>query len=483
MVFNSLQYALFLPIVVLLCALIGRRLRLRNITLLLASYYFYGSWDWRFLALLIFSTLVDFAVGVWMGDGVPDPDAATVRRRRRILVLSLLSNLGILCIFKYFDFFAQSAQTVLARLGVEASLPLLHVVLPVGLSFYTFQSMSYTINVYRGTIPVERSLLDFALYVAFFPQLVAGPIERPMNLLPQVNSVRPFSRDRFYTGCYLLGWGLFKKVVLADNAAMVADKVFGAHAPGGITVLIGAYCFAIQIYCDFSGYTDMARGSAKLLGFELIDNFNHPYFAVNPSDFWRRWHISLSNWLRDYLYIPLGGNRKGTLRTYVNLMLTMTLGGLWHGAAWTFVIWGVFHGSLLCLHRAVSPWLERTIRPGTRGQSALWLAVRVVVFFHITCVGWLIFRAKTAPQLGQMLGALIRHPRIDRDVLHDTDLLIFALCAGTLTLAEIIQLRARDEFICLRLPTPVRAGLYAAVLLAIVLFGNDQGAQFIYFQF
>jgi D-alanyl-lipoteichoic acid acyltransferase DltB (MBOAT superfamily) len=288
--------------------------------------------------------------------------------------------------------------------------------------------------------------------------------------------------ERFNSGWYLIGAGLFKKVVLADNAALVADKVFGAHDPAGITSILGVYAFAIQIFCDFSGYTDIARGSARLLGLELMDNFDHPYFATNPSDFWRRWHISLSTWLRDYLYIPLGGNRKGPARTYFNLMATMTLGGLWHGAAWNFVIWGVFHGALLCAHRLASPWLERVVRPRAGWQTTAWLLVRIAVFFQITCVGWLIFRAHSAGQIGQMLGSLLR-PRLDREVLHDTDILALAACGLTLLLMELAHMAGRERHFMFRWPVPARAVVYAAGILGFILFGNYQGVQFIYFQF
>jgi len=485
MVFNSLHFAVFFPLVFLVALMLRRWVKPRNAFLLAASYYFYGSWDWRFLSLLLISTLVDWGVGLWLGAAPRErpPGDREWRRRKRVLAISVVMNLVFLGFFKYFDFFVSSAADSLRALGFDANIPLLHVVLPVGISFYTFQSMSYTIDVYRGDLPPERSLLNFALYVAFFPQLVAGPIERATHLIRQVDSVRPVRLHDFYWGVYMIGWGLFKKVVLADNVAPIADKVFGAPDPGGLTVILGVYAFAVQIYCDFSGYSDIARGTARLLGFDLMLNFNLPYFATNPSDFWKRWHISLSTWLRDYLYIPLGGNRGGERRTYVNLMTTMVLGGLWHGAAWNFVLWGVFHGGMLCVHRAIQPRLAQWITPTSKWGERWWWLARVAVFFQLTCIGWLLFRADSAAQLGRMFSALATRPVLDRDIVRDTDLLTFGACAGTLLAAQIAQRASGDLSVVFRLPVPARAVVYAAAILGFALFGNYLGSQFIYFQF
>lgn len=484
MIFNSLQFVIFFPLVLLLATLLRARVVARNVMLLAASYYFYGIWDWRFLGLLMLSTVIDWGVGRALGPK-PVGDAATaaeLQRRRVLLIVSCVVNLSILGFFKYYGFFASSVVEGLRHLGVEAHPTLLHVVLPVGISFYTFQSMSYTIDVYRGDLPPEKSLLNFALYVAFFPQLVAGPIERATTLVPQVQTQRRARREDLYYGFYLICWGLFKKVVIADNAAPIADMVFAAKDPGGLTVLIGVYAFAVQIYGDFSGYTDIARGTARMLGFDLMENFNHPYFAVNPSDFWRRWHISLSTWLRDYLYIPLGGSRKGERRTYINLMTTMVLGGLWHGAAWNFVFWGIYHGGILCIHRLAQPWLDR-FKPRTNLSSNAWLVVRVVFFFHVTCLGWLFFRASSAPQVWQMVSAVVTRPHFDRSVLNDTAILTFFCTAGTMFLIEVVQYWSKEYAVVFRWPVVVRAMIYAAGILAFALFGNYQGVQFIYFQF
>ena len=295
--------------------------------------------------------------------------------------------------FKYYNFFAESLQAALGRAGLSIPLGHLEVVLPIGISFYTFQSMSYVIDVYRREIKPTRNLVQFAVFVSFFPHLVAGPIMRPKTLLPQVASRRRFNLQQFYEGVYLIFWGLVEKVVVADNLAIVVNDLFGRwEALDGGLALLAVYAFAFQIYGDFSGYTDMARGVAKCLGFELPLNFNLPYFATSPRDFWNRWHISLSQWLRDYLYIPLGGSRGGSLLTYRNVMLTMILGGLWHGARWTFVCWGLYQGLLLVLHRLAAPWLER-IQPADPIDRACWTGLRIIVTFHLVCLGWLIFRA------------------------------------------------------------------------------------------
>ena len=282
-------------------------------------------------------------------------------RRKWWLVLSLISNLSVLGFFKYFNFFVDSVQAGLAALGMNTSLPVLQVVLPVGISFYTFQSLSYTIDVYRGRLRACRSLLDFALFVAFFPQLVAGPIERAEALVPRVLSSRVFNLVVARDALVLMAWGFFKKLVIADNVGVIANRVFSMKDPGFEMLWAGVFAFGVQIYADFSAYTDIARGTARWLGFDLMKNFDHPYVAVSPSDFWRRWHISLSSWFRDYLYIPLGGSRHGLPRTLLNVMITFVISGLWHGAAWNFVLWGTFHGLLLVV--------ERTWRALRGGQS------------------------------------------------------------------------------------------------------------------
>ena len=333
MLFTQIEFLLFF-IFCLISIYLTSSNRFRKGILLFASYYFYAYWDWRFLSLIIYSTLIDFIVGKYIAR------TKNQQVRKRLLFISLVSNLSVLGFFKYFNFFINSLSIPLAEIGLNVTT--LNIILPIGISFYTFQTLSYTIDIYRNKIPPTSSILDFSLFVAFFPQIVAGPIVRAAEFLPQLKVKRVINWDNLFIGFRLFTFGFFKKVFIADNLAIFVDKVFeNPSVFSSITILLGVIAFGIQIYCDFSGYSDMAIGIAKALGYELPLNFNYPYIAKNITDFWRRWHMSLSFWLRDYLYIPLGGNRKGTRRTYINLMLTMLLGGLWHGASWNFVVWGV----------------------------------------------------------------------------------------------------------------------------------------------
>ena len=390
----------------------------QNLLLLAASYVFYGWWDWRFLGLLAVSTGIDFLIARKVHQ-LEQVQAQTVvsgsrrqlgtrpldvqARRRQLLGISIASNLVILGFFKYFNFFADSMVTFLGMFGLDPSYSTLQIVLPVGISFYTFQSMGYTIDVYRGRVAPSRNILEYALYVAFFPQLVAGPIERAVNLIPQIQSKRLITPVQLNAGLYLILWGFFKKVVIADNLGRIANQVFaGPTEHDGLGVVVGMLAFTGQILADFSGYSDIARGVAKLLGFELMVNFNLPYFAKNPSEFWRRWHISFSTWIRDYLYIPLGGNRGGRLSTYRNLFLSMVLAGLWHGAAWTFILWGAYHGAILVVYRFLTESRQATIphigllHDGKRvGQIA--------IMFVLTTIGWVIFRAEGVQNAIDML--------------------------------------------------------------------------------
>jgi alginate O-acetyltransferase complex protein AlgI len=344
MLFNSPSFWVFFSLFFALYAAFNHRWQ--NRLLLAASYVFYGWWDYRFVLLMLVSTVFDYFAGLLIAA------SAEHKIRRRWLIFSMVGNLGLLCFFKYFNFFIASAQALLHTLGFQSDPWVLSIILPIGISFYTFQSMSYTIDVYRNEIKPTRRFLDFALAVSFFPHLVAGPIMRASMLLPQIERPRRMTWDGWCRGWVLIVIGLFKKVCIADVVSGSADMVFAHPEQCSWPVLLfGLYCFALQIYADFSGYTDIARGVARLIDFELPENFNQPYFAANITDFWRRWHISLSTWLRDYLYIPLGGNRHGTWKTYRNLFLTMLLGGLWHGASWTFVVWGGLHGVYLAVHK------------------------------------------------------------------------------------------------------------------------------------
>jgi alginate O-acetyltransferase complex protein AlgI len=471
--FNSYQFALFFAALFLAYWLLRNRPRLQNILLLGAGYYFYACWNAKFLTLLVISTVMDYGCGLWVDQ------ARSQKKRRTAVVLSMAVNLGMLGYFKYYNFFAENLQAALGHVGLSVPLGHLEVVLPIGISFYTFQSMSYVVDVYRREIKPTRNLVQFAVFVSFFPHLVAGPIMRAKTLLPQVASRRRLNLQKCYEGIYLIFWGLVQKVVFADNLAIVVNDLFGRwQALDGGLALLAVYAFAFQIYGDFSGYTDMARGVARCLGFELPLNFNLPYFATSPRDFWSRWHISLSQWLRDYLYIPLGGSRGGTLLTSRNLMLTMILGGLWHGARWTFVSWGLYQGLLLLLHRLAAPRLGQ-IQPTDRIDRACWTGLRIVVTFHLVCLGWLIFRADSMEQATGMLEAMFRRPAIPAAAY----LVPVALTIIPLLLVQFVQYAAEDLDVIGRTPWYVRSVFYTACFYAVVLVGQFGGEQFIYFQF
>ncbi|MEY2933303.1 MAG: hypothetical protein RL033_4052 [Pseudomonadota bacterium] len=465
MLFNSVEFVVFFAVVY--TAYLALERRAQNVLVLLASYLFYGWWDWRFLSLIWLSTIVDFLAALGM-------ERAPHRERRRLwLLLSLGFNLGLLGTFKYLGFFASSLSDALAPLGYTLDLRFSELVLPVGISFYTFQSLTYTIDVYRGELRARRNLLDFALFVAFFPQLMAGPIERAQHILPQIEQPRSVSYEKLSEGAWLILLGYYKKVVLADNMAPFTSRLFREPSSmHGLEVLVGIYAFAFQIYGDFSGYSDIARGTAKLLGFELMHNFKMPYFAVNPSDFWRRWHISLSSWLRDYLYFNLGGSRGGSWRTYRNLMLTMVLGGLWHGAAYNFVAWGVFHGAILCIYRWYARAQQRPATPRVTFRG-------VVCFFHVTCLGWLLFGVKRLSDAPLLLHNLFDAPQLNGL----TQLATLLSFAAPLVLLDVLQLQRDDLLVIQRFSPLVRVAVYAGVFAAILLAGSPGAREFIYFQF
>jgi alginate O-acetyltransferase complex protein AlgI len=373
-IFHSIDFVLFFVLTVAAYWTLPHRAQ--NALLLVGSYFFYGYIHPWFLSLIATSTLVDYCAArgmeVWPA------------HKRRFLWLSVVSNFGMLGFFKYFNFFVENVHGVLGGLGWSVSEPLLRIVLPVGISFYTFQALSYTIDVYRGELRARRNLLDVAVFISFFPHLVAGPIQRASFLLPQVEAPRRFSLERARTGLLLICWGFFKKLVIADNVGVIANKVFALNDPSFWVLWSGVFAFAIQIYADFSAYTDIARGTSRWLGFELTQNFDQPYMARSPADFWRRWNISLSTWFRDYVYIPLGGSRVAGGMWIRNVMATFLLSGLWHGASWNYVLWGLYHGVLLVLTRT-----RRNDRRHTRPGMAL---LQIPGMFLLTMIGWLLFR-------------------------------------------------------------------------------------------
>jgi D-alanyl-lipoteichoic acid acyltransferase DltB (MBOAT superfamily) len=485
MAFNSTVFAVFFVLVYGGYLLLRRSVRGQNALLLVASYVFYGWWDWRFCGLLAASTVIDYAVGRAM-HASEDP-----KRRKHLLWVSLCANLGMLGFFKYFDFFANSVKDGLNAFGMEANPVLLEVVLPVGISFYTFQTLSYTIDIYRRKLEPTKDFLAFALFVSFFPQLVAGPIERASHLLPQMLRPRKFDLPEFHAGLYLILWGLFKKIVIADNMAPICNDVYQSYwEHQGLTVLLATVAFAFQIYCDFSAYSDIARGCGKLLGFDLMVNFRLPYFAVSPSDFWRRWHISLSTWLRDYLYIPLGGNRGSKFNTQRNLMLTMLLGGLWHGASWNFVLWGFFHGLILAIYRIAD---KRPIDAPVKTMADRFsFFSRLAIMTVLTLIGWVLFRATgvfdaegnlthgSLAQIGHMLTAWATLDDLRPGLTMAYQVGFFAL---PLVVVQVVQYRSRDMMIMTRLPVVPRGIWYGLLVAGIFVLGAREPVEFIYFQF
>lgn len=469
MLFNSFLFPPFLVIVLTLYYCL--RHSNQNKMLLLASYFFYACWDWRFLGLLFISTSTDWTL------------ANLIRRQpnreiaKRYVAASVVINLLFLGFFKYFNFFVDSLSALFNVFGWAGVNVHLQVILPVGISFYTFQSISYIVDVYRGDVEPAKNPFDFALFVAYFPHMVAGPIMHSRDLLPQIQQPRHTTRTQIREGAWLMLWGFFKKLVIADNLAPVVNQIFAAEsAPSAAVVLIGVYAFAYQIYGDFSGYTDIARGVAKLMGIELMLNFNQPYRALNPPEFWRRWHISLSTWLRDYLYISLGGNRGGQWLTYRNLVLTMVLGGLWHGAAVNFVLWGFYHGALLVGHRIFTEEWKLSFGEG-------WLARRLSQFlmFHAVCYGWLLFRATSLAQIWNFTRALAFGPWT---VAESAPVLALLLPLALMLWAiEFWVKNADDPRLSLgwnRGLGPIACGL---IVLALLVLSAPAGQTFIYFQF
>ncbi|MBK1853713.1 MBOAT family protein [Verrucomicrobiaceae bacterium 5K15] len=468
MLFNSYAFWLFFALVWVIYRLLPHRGQ--NLMLLGASYYFYACWDWRFLPLILTTTLVNYFTAIGMEKST-DP-----KRHKWLMAASAVVSLGLLAYFKYFGFFAESAAELLSWLGFQADIKMLNIILPVGISFYTFQTMSYTIDVYRKQIKPTHSLADFALYVAYFPQLVAGPIERSSSLLPQItNSRKNRPHGDFSEGLYLVMLGLFLKVVVGDNLGFIADGIFSAEKGDltGTEALVGVYCFAFQIYGDFAGYSSIARGVSKWLGIDLMTNFRMPYLARNPSDFWQRWHISLSSWLRDYLYIPLGGNRGSKFMVYRNLMITMLLGGLWHGAGWTFLIWGGLHGAILCIYRVLG---DRVKLPDRWGRI-----VATLFFFHLVCLTWLFFRADTLPQAWEMLTLIFTQQEMTPLANYGLRMLVFfcaPLMAYEIWLDQAHTLRRLESA-----RWGWRAAAYCYFVFMLIVFPPPVFGQFIYFQF
>lgn len=480
MLFNSIDFAIFLPIVfVLYWFVFPKKLKLQNLLIVIASYIFYGWWDWRFLSLIAFSTLVDYSVGVVLAKEEND------QKRKILLWLSIIVNLGFLGFFKYYNFFLDNFISAFSFFGQEINVNSLNIILPVGISFYTFQTLSYTIDVYRKNLEPTRDLIAFSAFVCFFPQLVAGPIERATHLLPQFYKKRVFDYPKVVDGMRQILWGLFKKVVIADNCAEYANEIFnnsGEHS--GSTLLLGAFFFTFQIYGDFSGYSDIAIGTSRLFGFDLMKNFAFPYFSRDIAEFWRRWHISLSTWFRDYLYIPLGGSKGGTFVKVRNTFIIFLVSGFWHGANWTFIVWGALNAiyflPLLLLgknRQNIGIVAEGKILP------SLYDAFKIITTFLMTVLAWVFFRAKNVEHaVNYIIGIFDKSLFSSPSILPSTTLLLTAVFIIT----EWIQ---RDKNYGLEMYKQgllkhkfIRWSIYILIIIIIFTFGGSQ-QEFIYFQF
>ncbi len=481
MLFNSLHFLVFFPVAV--CVYFALPHRWRWIWLLGCSYYFYMAWKPVYVLVIWLLTAIDYVAGLAIGG------AKSLGKRRLFLGLSLASNLTLLFTFKYFNFFNESIESLFGWAGYVYEPVLLDVVLPLGVSFHTFQALSYTIDVYRGRQEPERNLGRFALFIAFFPQLVAGPIERAWHLLPQLVVRQEVDYERVTSGLKLMAWGFFKKVVIADRLAVYVNDVYDSPTRHtGLQILVATYLFAYQIYCDFSGYSDIAVGAARVMGFELTVNFRRPYLAQSVRDFWRRWHISLSTWFRDYVYLPLGGSRAGATRHTLNLAIVFLVSGLWHGANWTFVVWGALHGLYVIVGLWTAPVRTR-IAAATSFESIPRLArvVRTLVTFHLVLVAWIFFRAATVGDAVTMLGRIFSAFEPAAGIaLRGFDAVELWLSLVSIVALEAVHLfqerRSVGRAIAAR-PAWFRWTLYFAVVLIILLFGRFDERQFIYFQF
>ncbi len=519
MLFHTPVFFIFFSCFFLLYVATQKRLKLQNTLILVASYIFYGAWDYRFLVLIVVSTTTDFIAAIGaarqrasqreilnsilftaiiatsiLSYDLPSNYIYLIllysfliifyilvtyfftleegRSAKCFVALSTISNLGLLGVFKYFNFFADSLVELAQVFDISLSRVTLDIILPVGISFYTFQTMSYTIDSYRKQLNPSRNLIEVSAYIAFFPQLVAGPIERGAALLPQFLQSRTINMEQIRSGSYLFLWGLFKKAVIADNLATFSDPAFASPSDFSTgELLVALLAFTFQIYCDFSGYSDMARGIARTMGFNLMINFNVPYLSKTPSEFWQRWHISLSSWLRDYLYIPLGGNRKGPSKTYRNLFLTMLLGGLWHGASWTFVLWGVAHGLILIVYRVLG------VRDQNSDASIFKKGMQIALMFTLVTFTWLLFRAGDFATLKSYIGGILAFTSINASWM-TLGLLIFPVA-----LHDCLQEHSKKQEYIYSLPFFARFNIVLIVLASFALLTPSGEQAFIYFDF
>ncbi len=478
MLFNSLEFAIFLPIVFMLYWFVtNHNLKLQNLLIVASSFVFYGWWDWRFLLLLMFSASIDYFVGIALGK---EEDA---KKRKLLLWISISVNLGLLGFFKYYNFFAESFADAFTLFGQKLNVSSLKIVLPVGISFYTFQALSYSIDVYRKKLEPTHDVVAYFAFISFFPQLVAGPIERATHLLPQFYSKRTFDYAKAVDGMRQILWGLFKKIVIADNCAVYANRIFDNYTDySGSTLLMGAIFFAFQIYCDFSGYSDIAIGTSRLFGFSLMRNFAFPYFSRDIAEFWRRWHISLSTWFRDYLYLPLGGSRGGTAMKVRNTFVIFLVSGFWHGANWTFLAWGLLNAlyflPLLLLN-------QNRLNTNTVAEGILLPSpkefLQIGVTFFLTTIAWVFFRARSIDVAFAILKEIFSSSLLSIPAVHPLSTLILLIL---FILIEWLQRNKQHalQLEGIKIPRAVRWSAYYTIIIIIVLFGGQQ-QEFIYFQF
>lgn len=478
MLFNSLQYAIFLPIIFAIYWLLPHKYRW--VLLFGASYYFYMSWNAKYVVLILFTTVVSYFAARLI------EKTESVHKKKALLTVTLVSSLGVLFVFKYFDFFVTSFCDLMAKMSIPANPKTLGLLLPVGISFYTFQTLSYVIDVYRGNSKAEKHFGIFATFIAFFPQLVAGPIERTNNLLPQIKEEHHFSYEQAAYGMKIMAWGFFKKMVVADNLAVYVDRVYNnVTYHEGFSLLAATLFFAVQIYCDFSGYSDIARGSAKLLGIELMENFRSPYFSSTVKEFWSRWHISLSTWFRDYVYIPLGGNRVKKVRHYFNLLVTFLVSGLWHGASWTFIIWGAIHG--------VAQVIENIFHVRNEKSNKLKRIFSMLIVFVFVCFAWIFFRAQNLSEavyvISNMFSGISQPVEYIRNGIADMGMSIprLAVAIGVyivpLAIYDYASLKTDVIRWVSEKPKFVRHIFYGAVVAIVVALHAIGEVSFVYFQF
>ncbi|MBU0758544.1 MAG: MBOAT family protein [Nanoarchaeota archaeon] len=480
MLFNSLHFLIFFPIVVM--TYFGVRQKYRWIILLISSYYFYMSWKAEFIILIVFSTLINYLIGIKIYE------SKAKAKKRFFLWSGIIINLGLLFFFKYLNFFSIEFNSLMQLIGIQLNPLTLNIILPLGISFYTFQSLSYIIEIYWNKLKPEKHLGIFAVYISFFPQLVAGPIERAGHLLPQFIKKHEFEYKRATYGLKMMLWGFFKKVVIAERLAVVVNTIYNdATGYTGIPLIMATVFFAFQLYCDFSGYSDIAIGAAQVMGFRLMENFRRPYFSRSVQEFWKRWHISLSSWFKDYLYIPLGGNRVPIARWLFNIMVVFILSGFWHGANWTFVIWGALHGLFLIMEAAVNP-VKKKILDLTQLVKANWLvqSIEIVVTFALVNIGWIFFRANTLSDAWYILTHLFQGINFNfSEIIIGVGWYEMKIAFGLIAFMECVHIMQEHmdiwDFLDKR-PLILRWAVYIALILGILYLGQSSG-KFIYFQF